>query len=472
MGGPRARAFVVAIDNGSQSTKVSVVDPDGRVHAAAQVPLAPATYPAPGHVVHPGDDVWESIARACAAALAAFDGDPSEIVAVGLCTIRFCRALLRADGTLAEPLLSWMDARVSAPYAHLSDDVRYLTTSSGYVTQRLTGERRDTAANYEGVWPIDHATWRWPADPAPYAATGMPRDMLFDLVDPGDLLGKVTTAAAAATGLPAGLPVYATANDKAVEALGSGLRSADVSLVSLGTYIAAMAVGDGLLTDPAFWTNFAAVPGRYLYESGGIRRGMWTVSWWRDLLGDTGTPQERTAALNAGAAQVPRGSGGLVAVLDWLAPTDHPQRRGALLGFDGTQGRFHVHRALLESIALTMQEHHAAMAAALRRTPGGLLLSGGGAKSDLFTQIFADVFALPVTRPQQLDAAGTGAAICAAVGSGLHADWERAQQRMVRFGPAVVPDPDGVAQYAALGERRRGIRELTDPLFTRLAPPP
>ena len=56
---------------------------------------------------------------------------------------------------------------------------------------------------------------------AAYAAAGMPRDMLFDLVPPGGRLGQVTPEAAGATGIPAGLPVYATANDKAVEALGA-----------------------------------------------------------------------------------------------------------------------------------------------------------------------------------------------------------------------------------------------------------
>ena len=68
--------------------------------------------------------------------------------------------------------------------------------------------------------------------------------MLFDLVAPGDVLGTLTAAAAAATGLPAGVPVVATANDKAVEALGCGLVDSGGVLVSLGTYVAGMVVGD------------------------------------------------------------------------------------------------------------------------------------------------------------------------------------------------------------------------------------
>ena len=111
--------------------------------------------------------------------------------------------------------------------------------------------------------------------------------MLFDLVMPGDLLGHVTPEASRHTGIPAGVPVYATANDKAVEALGCGLRSSGTLLVSLGTYTASMTMGKRNIVDASsFWSNFACIPHEYLYESLGIRRGMWTVSWWRDMLGE------------------------------------------------------------------------------------------------------------------------------------------------------------------------------------------
>ncbi|MEO7078332.1 MAG: FGGY family carbohydrate kinase, partial [Rhodococcus sp. (in: high G+C Gram-positive bacteria)] len=119
-------AYVVAIDNGSQSTKVSIIDADGRTHASARVALRPYESPAIGHSVHPDDDVWDSIATACRTALDRFSGDRNEIVAVGLCTIRFCRAILDADGFLAEPMLSWMDSRVGQPYERNNDRARYL----------------------------------------------------------------------------------------------------------------------------------------------------------------------------------------------------------------------------------------------------------------------------------------------------------------------------------------------------------
>lgn len=95
---------------------------------------------------------------ACRQALAGFSRGPREIVAVELCTIRICRALLDADGRLVEPVLSWMRVRVSRPHEPTDDGVARVTTSSGYVTHRLTGQFFDTRANYQGMWPIDQRT--------------------------------------------------------------------------------------------------------------------------------------------------------------------------------------------------------------------------------------------------------------------------------------------------------------------------
>ena len=106
MSGP----YLVVIDQGSQSTKVVVFDADGAPVCEGREPLRPSHMPSPGVVEHPDDDLWDSLCAATRAAMHAFHGRPEEIAGVGLCTIRFCRAMLRADGSLASPVLSWMDA--------------------------------------------------------------------------------------------------------------------------------------------------------------------------------------------------------------------------------------------------------------------------------------------------------------------------------------------------------------------------
>ncbi|MCK8466645.1 FGGY-family carbohydrate kinase [Microbacterium sp. KSW4-16] len=452
-----ATGYVIAIDNGSQSTKVLIVDGLGVVHASARVGLRPYASPAPGRWEHPDDDLWDSIVAAVRGAMAEFGGDTTEIHGIGLCTIRFCRAVLRADGSLAQPIMSWMDERLPRAYEREVDDAVYVTTSSGYLAHRLTGERRDAAGNVQGVWPIDTARWQWSEDAEDYARTGMAPSMLFELAAPGEVLGTLTESAAEIIGLPAGIPVIATANDKAVEALGAGLRDEGDVLLSLGTYVATMIPGDRPLPPhPDVWTNFASEPGRYLYESGGVRRGMWTVSWFRDLLSDAGAATTEDE-LNRGAESVPVGAGGLVAALDWLAPAEEPWRRGALVGFDGTQGRFHIYRAILEALAIETEAADSRAGRALGRRRRRLLVTGGGSGSMLMLRILAAVYGVPVRVPLVQDAAGIGAAICAAVGTGMHPTWEAAVTSMVAVGTEVGVDAEAATAY---GDVRRRYEQL------------
>ncbi|GAA4111672.1 FGGY-family carbohydrate kinase [Nocardioides fonticola] len=467
--------LLLAIDGGSQSTKVSVIDAEGAVLASAAVALRPYELGPEGRAVHPDDDLWDSLTAATQQALARFrdaGGDLARLAAVGLCGIRFCRALLDAEGRLVEPVLSWMDARVSRPLAEQRDPrVALVVSAGGYLAVRLTGERRDSAASYQGMWPLDPVTRQWSADPEAFARTGMPRDLLPHLVDPGGLLGTVTAEAAAASGLPVGLPVYATGNDKAVEALGAGLVDPGTTLLSLGTYIAAMTVAEAHRPDgDVFWVNGAAEPGRYLVESVGIRRGMWTVTWLRRLVtAACAEPDADPAAVQAWlereATAVPAGCGGLRVVPDWLAPGDAPHRRGTILGLDGSHGAAELHRAVLEGIVLTMRRHTAAMETAIGLVADRLIVSGGGARSPLMCRIAADVFDRPVERTAVEDAAGLGSAICAAVGHGLHPDVASAVKAMVRPGALVHPDPTMVERYRAIAADHDRILEHTDAFY-------
>jgi sugar (pentulose or hexulose) kinase len=470
--------YLIGVDGGTQSCKVVVYDAEGAVVSRGTQALRPMSRPSHGVVIHPDDDLWDSLAAATRAAMAGFAGDPREIAGVGLCTIRCCKAFLRADGSLVEPVISWMDDRAYRPYLPDDPSLAYATTSSGYIGHRLTGERRDTAANNILLqWPIDTDTWDWSDDPELFRELDLTRELLFELQLPGDVVGHVTPEAAAATGIPVGLPVVQTANDKAVEALGTGTLGETTALVSLGTYIAAMVPGQENRKEPAhFWTNFASVPHRYLYESAGVRRGMWTLSWFLELLGDE--VAERAAShgltleqyVEREAERVPAGSDGLMTVLDWLAPTDQPFRKGVMLGFDARHTRAHVYRSILEGIALTMKHNVDAMCDELGIALTEIVVSGGGAASPLFMQIFPDAFRLPASRSAE-GGASLGAAICAAVGTGVHPDFETAAREMTGRRERFSPDAAAADTYRRMNEAvYQTIRDGTDGVLARAYP--
>jgi sugar (pentulose or hexulose) kinase len=336
-----SKKYIIGIDGGSQSTKVVMYDLEGNVVCEGKGPLQPMHTPDADTAEHPDDDVWDSLCLAGKALMNAFTGDVNAIIGIGLGSIRCCRALLKADGTPAAPLISWQDARVTRPYEHTNPDVAWVTSFSGYLSHRLTGEFKDNIGNYFGQWPVDYKTWSWSEDDEVIKKFNIPRRMLFDVQMPGTVIGHITEQAALATHFPVGLPVICTTSDKPVEALGAGLLDDDTAVISLGTYIALMMSGKALPKDPvAWWPIMSSIPETLLYEGYGIRKGMWTVSWLRDMLGESLIQDAKAQGispedlLNQKASVVPPGCNGLMTVLDWLTNPWEPYKRGIMIVID------------------------------------------------------------------------------------------------------------------------------------------
>lgn len=392
------------------------------------------------------------------------------LIGVGIGGIRCCRVLLKKDGTLAQPVISWMDARTAVPYEHTNPEVAYVTSTTGYLSCRLTGEFKDCIGNAFGEWPVDMETWNWSEDEEVIRKYQIPREMLFEAVGPGEILGHVTKAASEKTGLPEGLPVVSVTNDKAVEGLEAGLVNDQTAVISLGTYITLMIQGKELPKDPkALWAIISSVPGKYLYESSGIRRGTWTVSWFRDLFGD-GLMQEAAKQglspeelLNEKAEKVPAGSDGLMTVLDWLANPWEPYKKGIMIGFGAHMDEAYMYRSILEGIAYTMKNNCDAMCEELGKPLKEIVISGGGSNSDLFMQIFADIFNVPAKRNVVNESASLGAVINTAVALGEYESYEKAVEEMVEIKDVFMPIEKNAQLYQKLNQRAyKNMANYTD----------
>ncbi len=455
-----SKKYIIGIDEGSQSCKITIFDLEGNVVCEGKHNLQPNYMAEPGIVEHPGDDLWEALALACQNAMNNFKFDVKDIIGIGVGCIRCCRVLMKADGTLAAPAISWMDERVARPYEHTNDEVAYVTSTSGYITSRLTGKFVDNIANFFGQWPVDWEKWTWSEDEAVLKQYNMPREMLFDVQMPGTVLGHITEAASKATGLPVGVPVVSTTADKAVEALGAGLIDEGSAVVSLGTYTACMVTGRELPKNPqSFWAIMSSIPEKFLYEGYGIRRGMWTVSWFRDLMGqgliDRAKAQGMSPEelLNKEATEyVPAGCDGLMTVLDWLANPWEPFKRGIMIGLGAHMDEAFMYRSILEGIAYTVRNNCIAMADELGQPLKEVIISGGGSNSDLFMQIFADVFNLPTKRNVVNGSAGVGAAINTAVAVGAFDNYDDAVASMVKVRDTFYPIKENVEIYDRLNK--------------------
>ncbi len=473
----------MGVDVGTQSAKVVIFDLDGNAICEGKQQLRKMDIPAPLLAEHPDDDLWDALKVAFRRVMQRFSdrgGSARDILAMGICIVRCCRVLLKENGELAYPVINWMDKRLNKPYEYIDAyrGVKYVTTTSGYITHRLTGEFKDTCANYIGWWPMDNDRLDWSDDVALWQSCNLTRDQVFDLVKPGEILGHITAQVGQQLGIPAGMPVVATAHDKAVEALGAGSLSEGVALISLGTYIGAMVHGHANVKDAQhFWPFQASIPGRYLYECMGVRRGMWTISWFRDQFGAAAVSEAHDAGisieelLNQEAERVPAGCEGLITVHDWAPPSEAEFRKGAMIGFDGRHTRAHMYRSVLEGIAFTMKNHMDKMAKELNTPFKSLIISGGGANSDLFMQIFADVFGIPACRNEMKGSAAVGCAINAGMAMQVFNDYEQAAEKLVRIGDRFLPNMEHHHFYNQLNQQvYQQVNQHLDPLLQALSP--
>jgi xylulokinase len=353
-----------------------------------------------------------------------------------------------------------------------------------FLVHRLTGEYRTGLANADPMGVLDMARRTWAPDLI--RSLGLRPDQFVDLVEPGAVVGHVSPAAAAATGLPPGLPLIAGAGDGHCAGLGANVTHAGLAYLNLGTAVASGACTATYLCDRAFRTLIAPVPGRYYVEHI-LRGGVYTVAWFADKFAadlrggpgedfgaDSGTEGASVEArLEAAAAAIPPGAEGLMLVPYWnnvMNPYWDPLASGITVGWRGVHGRAHFYRAILEGIAYEQRLVGEAMMAAAGQRFATYVAMGGGSRSDLWLQILADVTGIPVLRSTTREATCLGAGILAAVGAGWYADVEAAAQAMTGTAECFSPDPANGERYGALyTDVYRALFPTLQPALDRLA---
>jgi sugar (pentulose or hexulose) kinase len=344
---------------------------------------------------------------------------------------------------------------------------------SGYLTYRLTGRLVDSVGCQVGYMPFDYKKLRW-ASKWDWKWQVLPIDesILLDLVMPTGVLGEITREAAQETGIPEGLPLIAAASDKACEVIGAGCLEPHIGCLSYGSAATINTTHRRYIeVIPLIPPYPSAVPGAYSLEIQ-IYRGYWMVSWFKSefahheqrLAEERGIEAEQLFDELVG--QVPPGSHGLILQPYWSPglKVPGPEARGAIIGFGDVHTRAHLYRAILEGLAYALREG-AERTTRRSKTPiTELRVAGGGSQSDAAMQLTADVFGLPASRPHVYEASGLGAAIDAAVGLGLHSDFESAIAEMTHLSDTFEPNAHSHRVYDEL------YRKVYLNMYKRLRP--
>ncbi len=502
---------ILAIDNGTQSVRALIFDLQGNLVAKKRVPIQPYFSKNPGWAEQDPAVFWDGVCQACQGLWEMEGVDKSSIVGVGLTTQRSTVINLDKDNRPLRPAIVWLDQRRTKnlkpvgglwgllfKIAGMQETVRYLQAEaeinwikthqpeiwektdkyvylSGYLTYKLVGKVIDSIGCQVGYFPFDYKKQDWAkASDWKWDALLLERDMLCELVKPAELLGTITKEASDATGIPEGLPLIATAADKATEVIGAGCLEPNIGCLSYGTTATINTTHKKYVeVIPLIPPYPAAVPGAYSLEVQ-IYRGFWMVSWFKDEFGQVEKREAERLGIEAEVLfdklleTVPPGAEGLVLQPYWSPglKIPGPEAKGAVIGFGDVHSRAHFYRAIIEGLAYALREGADRTEKRSHIPITALRVAGGGSQSPGVMQITADVFGLPVSRPHVYEASGLGAAIDVAVGLKLHPDFATTVNEMTRLGKTFDPDQKRHEMYTELFEKvyKRMYKQLK-PLY-------
>ncbi len=483
---------MIGLDLGTTNCKAVLLDADGRVKAAAsdgyrlQVPHPRAAELDVRHV-------WEAVKKV----LRAVADSPAP--PTGICFSGAMHSLFPVADETGTPIanaMTWADARATAVYRSLIADTDthalYRRTGcpvhSTYHLQRLRWwdrvepEQMQRARLWVGLkdWILHALTGVWASDLSLASTTGLLNlqsrawdtgvlrlagvmaDRLPPLVSPAAVVGGLTEGAAAATGLPAGLPVIAGGSDGAMASLGTGIATPGQMVITVGTSGAVRKVVGEPWFDPGertFCYLLTDKPEPLWFIGGAINNGGLTLQWAReklypDLAGAAGYEQ-----LAQDAASVPPGAEG-VFMLPYFAgersPHWAPKDKGMMYGLGMQHNRAHFARAAMEGVANCLADVWDAMYGSEPTSDEVVRITGGITRTPLWVQIVADMLGVPLMALEVADASATGAALL-----GMYALGQvDAGQMAVTMepGPIYTPDPRRQQFYKQHHREYRALR--------------
>jgi xylulokinase len=501
-------AIVLGLDIGTTSTIGILLDTDGPVLALADAMVAL-------HSDHPGwaeedpEQWWANVGVVCRRLLAEARLPSSAVKAVGVTGMVPALVALDADGRPVRRSIQQSDGRAGAEVSELAAKVhpaRFLARTGNGVNQQLLapklrwlarhepeafGRIRTILGSYDFIAgrltgsPVIERNWALEAGFLDLSTGGIADDLValggigpeaLPPLRPGEaVVGTVTAAAAAETGLAAGTPVIAGAADHVASAFAAGITAPKDFLIKFG------GAGDVLLAtaeprpDPRLFLDFHVVPGLYMPNGCMVASGS-LLNWFvatlaREQHAAAEECGERAhARLDALAAAVPPGSEGLVLLPYFLGektPIQDPAARGTLVGLGLHHGQGHLWRAFLEAVAYGFR-HHADVATEIGYPVARVIASDGGTRSAVWMQIAADVLGRPVQLLAGHPGSCLGVAYVAGVAIGALPSWGE-MGRFVRPGRLVEPNPAAAATYDEGYAAYRALYAALKDYYPRLA---
>jgi glycerol kinase len=454
--------MILALDQGTTSSRAIAFDGDGRIKAVAQREYA-QHYPQPGWVEHDPAEIWATQLAVAHEAIARAGAQARDIKAIGITNQRETTVVWeRTSGKPIHPAIVWQDRRTAAACDALKTrgleaaitaktgllaDAYFSGTKIAWILDHVPGARSRAQAGELAFGTID--SWLiWNLTGGAVHATDITnasRTLLFNintgawddellewLSVPAEILPQVCASSGVIAETAAGLfgahiPIAGIAGDQQAALFGQRCTQPGMAKNTYGTgCFMLMCTGDSVVHSQSqlLSTTACALDATPQYAlEGSVFIGGAVVQWLRDGLGIIRTSGEVEALANS----VPDNGGVyLVPAFTGLgSPHWDPRARGAIMGLTRGSSAAHIARAALESIAFQTADVLSAMVRDSGIRLRELRVDGGAARNNALMQFQADVLGLRVVRPQIQETTALGAAYLAGLGTGY---WKTSEQ--------------------------------------------
>ncbi len=470
-------ALILAIDQGTTSTRAMVFDRAGKPRAVAQQEFG-QHYPKEGWVEHDADEIWDTTLAVCREALKKVEADKAQVACIGITNQRETTVVWdRESGKPIHKAIVWQDRRTADACEKLKSagaeaevtratglllDPYFSATKIAWILDHVKGAREAAESGRLAFGTTDcfllwhltggrvHATdatnasrtllynihdQRW--DDALLERFRVPRALMPEVKDSADAYGECESEL-----FGAAIPVTGIAGDQQAAAIGQACFAPGMIKSTYGTgCFVVLNTGEEAVTSKNRMLTTVAyrVGGRVSYAlEGSIFIAGAAVQWLRDglkVIKSASETESMAASLesNRGVYLVPAFTG-------LGAPHWNPNARGALFGLTRDSGPVELARAALESVCYQTQD----LVEAMQSDSGGALetlrVDGGMVVNNWAMQFLADVTGLSVDRPRVTETTAMGAAYLAGLGAGIFDsldDISSSWQLERRFTPAI-----------------------------------
>jgi L-xylulokinase len=496
--------YLLGIDNGNTFSKAALFNLQGKEIAVANC-TAETGFPQPGWTERDMEMLWQSTATAIREVLAKSGVHPEEIAGIGntghgngiYLLDKHGRPLrngiqsldTRAAGVITEwdgrnlhsqvfpftlqsfwpaqpnALLVWLKKNEPRNYERLGA----ILMVKDYIKYRLTGEITSDYTDMSGANLMDVRNKRYSSELMELYDLSEATAALPPLKQSSEVVGEITPAASQETGLAVGTPVVGGLFDVDASAIGSGVSGANQACLVMGSWSINEVVTKEPIIDPTIFMTTIFADSNYFLTVEGSATSATNLEWFvNQFCGEEKAEAKRRGIsvyeiCSEEVAGLPPGSTSIIYHPFLYGSNVQPTARAGFYGVAGWHTRAHLLRALYEGVVYGHLSHIEKL-----RKAGAQIdiarLAGGGARSKVWSQMFADTIQVPMEVTDGNELGARGAALSAGIGAGIYRDYAEAVAQAVSVVRVHEPNPANTPLYLArYSEYKRLIQVMQSP---------